>query len=653
LERRRKKEEGKRKKTLMTYPQAIEFLYSLRLFGMKLGLDNTRRLTAALGNPHHQLRFIHVAGTNGKGSTCAMLESIYRAAGVRTGLFTSPHLVSFAERIQVSRRLISREDVARLTDEIRAAMDTLGAETPPTFFEAVTVMALKYFAEQKCDLVIWETGLGGRLDATNIVTPLASVITNVQLDHQQWLGHTLPEIAREKAGIIKPGVPVVTATDDPGALAVIAEAARQQNSPLMVVTELPGSWEIALGGEHQKKNAALALAVARLLQPQISAPEQALREGLKTARWDGRLQTIRQADGRIILLDGAHNPSGAQALSAALGTMFPGRRPALILGTMADKDYGAICRWLAPTAAKIFLCPIGSDRGADPQSLADCCRQANPAAESAVCRNIADALARTAREPLVVVTGSIYFAGEAIQELGLAASDSERGLNDYGATQTLSGIRAVTFDVGGTLIEPWPSVGSVYAEVAARHGVKVAAEALDRQFALAWSAKKNFSHSLADWENLVEQTFAGLAAAPPSPALFEALYSHFATIAPWRIFDDVLPCLRELKRRGLKLGVISNWDERLRPLLRDLQLDNYFDSIVVSGETGAQKPAPKIFHAAAAQLKTPPEAILHIGDSRSEDFAGARATGLQALLLTRRQPLASLPSLKSLPALIK
>ena len=637
----------------MTYPQAIEFLYSLRLFGMKLGLDNTLRLAAAVGNPQQRLRFIHVAGTNGKGSTCAMLESIYRAAGWRVGLFTSPHLISFAERIQVGRRLISREDVARLTQEIRAAMDALGEGAHPTFFEAVTVMALKYFAEQKCDLVVWETGLGGRLDSTNIVMPLASVITNVQLDHQQWLGHTLPEIAREKAGIIKPGVPALTTTDDAGALAVIAETASQQKAPLTVVTESADSWEIGLAGEHQKRNAALALAVVRLLQPQIPASESAMREGLKTTHWEGRLQIVPQAGGRIILLDGAHNPAGAETLAAALQTSFPGRSPALILGTMADKDYAAICHVLAPAAAKIFLSPIASDRGADPQSLADCCREANAAAEVVVCRNIADALAQAATEPFVVVAGSIHFVGEAMQELGLASSESERGLNDYGATHALSGIRAVTFDVGGTLIKPWPSVGQIYAEVAARHGVLVASEDLDRQFALAWAAKKEFGYSVSDWSKLVQQTFAGLVSTPPSASLFDALYSHFATAAPWRIIDDVAPCLRELKRRGLKLGIISNWDDRLRPLLRELQLDSYFDSIVISGEAGLQKPDPRIFQAAAAQLNTPPEAILHIGDSASEDVAGARAAGLQALLLTRGKTLAFLSSLQSLPALIR
>jgi putative hydrolase of the HAD superfamily len=249
--------------------------------------------------------------------------------------------------------------------------------------------------------------------------------------------------------------------------------------------------------------------------------------------------------------------------------------------------------------------------------------------------------------------------GEAMQELGMASSDSARGLNDYGAAPFFSGIRAVTFDVGGTLIEPWPSVGGVYAEIAARHGVAVAAEALDQQFAQAWAARKNFHYALSDWSDLVQQTFSGLAQTPVSEKLFDALYRHFATAAPWRIFDDVAPCLRELKRRGLKLGLISNWDDRLRPLLRELQLDHYFDCIVISAEAGSQKPDPKIFQAAATQLGLPPEALLHVGDSASEDVAGARAAGLQTLLLIRgRAPaslrsIISLKSLQSLPALIR
>src|SRR5207247_9257479 len=224
----------------MTYPQAIKFLYDLRLFGAKPGLDPALKLAALAGNPQNQLAFIHVAGTNGKGSTCAMLESIYRESGLRVGLYTSPHLVFFGERIQVNRQPISESDITRLVSQTKTVLgdprwpdladimaksdsEANRLDSPdqpahslalglPTFFEAVTVIALRYFAEQNCQLVIWETGMEGRLDATNIVTPLASVITNVQFDHQQWLGDTIRKIALEKAGIIKPGVPVITAS---------------------------------------------------------------------------------------------------------------------------------------------------------------------------------------------------------------------------------------------------------------------------------------------------------------------------------------------------------------------------------------------------------------------------------------------------------
>src|SRR5438093_6487060 len=240
----------------MIYPEAIQFLYALRLFGLKLGLENTFKLAALAGNPQERLRFIHVAGTNGKGSTCAMLESIYRAAGLRVGLFTSPHLVSFGERIQVNRELISETEIVRLVTEMQPLLKEFPPAAHPTFFEVVTVMALRYFAEEHCDLVIWETGLGGRLDATNIVTPLASVITNIQFDHQNWLGNTLAEIAAEKAGIIKPGRPIITATDSPEALEVIARTAREKNSPLIKLEQAGGTPALRLLGEQHRLHAA-------------------------------------------------------------------------------------------------------------------------------------------------------------------------------------------------------------------------------------------------------------------------------------------------------------------------------------------------------------------------------------------------------------
>jgi dihydrofolate synthase/folylpolyglutamate synthase len=430
------------------------------LFGAKFGLENTFRLAALAGNPQDRLRFIHVAGTNGKGSTCAMLESIYRAAGLRIGLFTSPHLVSFRERIQVNRQLISEQDVVRLTEELRkqssefrlkAASGPAKAGTPnqdacPTFFEFVTAMALKFFAEQKCDLVIWETGLGGRLDATNVVTPLASVITNIQFDHQQWLGDTLEKIATEKAGVIKPGVPVITTVEEPEALAVIEKTAREKNAPLINVgqaSSLSPSQKtkkletgkmpvLPLPGEHQKTNAALALATVETLQVIIPVSAASVCTGLETVSWPGRLQLVQMQSGQKILLDGAHNVAGAKALLSALEKNFTAARRTLILGVLQDKDWRHICETLAPMAARIFTVPVASERTADARELAAACRAANPAADIAECDSLHRALEQAASDRFVVVTGSLYLVGEALELLGLSpASGDERALNEW------------------------------------------------------------------------------------------------------------------------------------------------------------------------------------------------------------------------------
>ena len=417
----------------MTYAEAIQFLYRLQMFGVNFGLETTRQLAAGAGNPQAQLRFIHVAGTNGKGSTCAMLESIYRAAGLRVGLFTSPHLVSFRERMQVNRELISETDVARLVTELQPQLKQFPADAHPTMFEVVTVLALKFFAEQKCDLVIWETGLGGRLDATNIVTPLASVITNIALDHTQWLGDTLEKIAAEKAGIIKPGVPIITAALEPEVLRVIEAAALKNNSSLTKVAE-PSTFNLqpstALPGDHQKQNAALAVATVVALQKQIPVSAEKIREGLATVNWPGRLQLIMRPSGQKILLDGAHNVAGAETLRAAL----LGAPTALILGVLADKDWPAMCNILAPLAPKIFTVPVASARTADAGELAKFFQSANPSAQVVACKNFSEALAASKDEPFVVVAGSLYLIGEALEKLGVLPSDGgERGLNEWTA----------------------------------------------------------------------------------------------------------------------------------------------------------------------------------------------------------------------------
>jgi dihydrofolate synthase / folylpolyglutamate synthase len=425
----------------MTYAAAIEFLSSLGVFGAKPGLENIRRLTAMLGSQQDKLRIIHVAGTNGKGSTCAMLESIYRAAGLRVGLFTSPHLVSFNERMQVNRVPASEDDVVRLVREIQPLLEKFPVESHPTFFEVVTAMALRQFADRQCDLVVWETGLGGRLDATNIVTPLASVITNIGLDHQQWLGDTHEQIAAEKAGIIKPGVPVITAAEPGRGLEVIAKVAHENDSLLTVIDRndargaLLDAAKIPLVGEHQRLNGAVAVATVRAVEPKIPISQEAILNGLSTVYWPGRMQLVTTAAGQQILLDGAHNIPSAQALAAAFREQFREVRPTMILGVLSDKDWRSIAEILAPLAGRLLVVPVSSHRSLAPSELASACRNANPSAAVDVCDSLAQALQLSARDPFLLITGSLYLIGEAMERLQLlpVPPSDERGLNEWNA----------------------------------------------------------------------------------------------------------------------------------------------------------------------------------------------------------------------------
>lgn len=414
----------------MTYDEALAFLHSLQLFGFQPGLETTLVLATIAGNPHERLRFIHVAGTNGKGSTCAFLESVYRTAGLKVGLYTSPHLVRFGERIQVNRVPISDADLARHVTELRALL----GEIKPTFFEFTTVLALRYFAEQQVDLVVWETGLGGRLDATNIVTPLASVITNIALDHQRVLGHTLAAIASEKAGIIKPGVPVLTATDDFDARAVIEFKARELDAPLITLGESEISnfkFQIPLLGEHQRTNAALAAATVRLLRFALPVSDEQLRAGLANVNWPGRLQLV-QRGAQMLLLDGAHNSAGIAALQRALTEHFPGKRPTLVLGMLADKDWSAMVAILAPLAARIVTAPVASERTVSAEDLRAACVATGTGRPVKAAASVAEALKLVAPDPFVLVTGSLYFLGDVMEQLGLAAArGDERALNEW------------------------------------------------------------------------------------------------------------------------------------------------------------------------------------------------------------------------------
>jgi dihydrofolate synthase/folylpolyglutamate synthase len=413
----------------MNYEEAIAYLYSLQLFGIRLGLETPRRLAQRSGNPEQKLKFIHVAGTNGKGSTCAILESIYRRSRLKVGLFTSPHLVSFRERIQIDREWIDASSVARLATDLKAIVESEPADSDgrpfaPTFFEAVTWMASVYFAEQRCDLVIWETGLGGRLDATNIVTPLASVITNIQLDHQKWLGETLEKIAGEKAGIIKSEVPIITSVLPGPARQVICQRANELAAPLFGVDQ-PGGFragELSLRGPAQQWNSALALKVVEVLQGSLPVSAEAIAEGLRRVHWAGRFQIVRK-EGRTIVLDGAHNRDGVLNLLATWEEEFPGEKPALVLGILNDKDWPAMCQLLAGLPKEVHLSQVNNERTSRPEDLARVFREGGATAAIHLHACASSALSAVRNERLVLVTGSIFFIGEAMEILGL-----ERGL---------------------------------------------------------------------------------------------------------------------------------------------------------------------------------------------------------------------------------
>jgi dihydrofolate synthase/folylpolyglutamate synthase len=345
--------------------------------------------------------------------------------------------------------MISEADVVRLVQVLRgneapdiphsALRTPRSHDACPTFFEFVTVVALQYFAEQQCDLVIWETGLGGRLDATNIVTPLASVITNVEFDHQEWLGHDLRSIAAEKAGIIKPGVPIITAAGEPEALAVIQEHSLARNSPLTWVTpaqtNLPplDTLQVRLSGWHQRMNAATALATVGVLQSQLPVSDVAIRQGLETVSWPGRLHLIERPNGQRILVDGAHNAAGAAALRAVVVQEHAKVRPVLILGILQDKDWESMCEILSPLAESILCVPVNSMRSASPVSLAEACGRTNPSINIRCFETLADALESSSAAPFVLITGSLYLVGEAMEQLqgDPEPGSGERVLNDW------------------------------------------------------------------------------------------------------------------------------------------------------------------------------------------------------------------------------
>ncbi len=426
----------------MTYPDALRFLYELRVFGQKLGLETMRLLLDRLGRPQESLRFIHLAGTNGKGSVAAMCQAVLTAAGYRSGLYTSPHLVSFRERIQVGDQLIAPDAVVELVDQLQPILaDVADVQhgRHPTFFEAVTALALCHFRQQDVECVVWETGLGGRLDATNIVTPAVAVITSIGIDHAEHLGPGLAQIAAEKCGIIKPGFPVVTCLQEPSAQEVLVSTCRERGCALTTVgTNLraepvtvaddnqavrvsgsdrsDGLYQIPLTGGEQVTNCGLA--VAALEQCGLPVTTEALARGLARTRWPGRFQLV-PGDPPVIV-DAAHNPAAIECLVQTLSRRYRGRSIGILLGVLADKSAAEMCRLLAPVAAGVCCVPVRGERATTaPELLAGHLRMAReellvttaPATTSGL------AVLRSGGYDLVVVTGSLFLAGEVLAEI--------------------------------------------------------------------------------------------------------------------------------------------------------------------------------------------------------------------------------------------
>ena len=391
----------------MNYREALTWLYATQLHGIKLGLESIRRLLCELHvePPRH---LIHVAGTNGKGSVCAIADAICRAADYRTGLFTSPHLISFRERIRVDGKTIEENDVAAGLTQIRDLVNDW--ETHPTFFEITTALALQHFEKAHCDIVVLETGMGGRLDATNVAHPSVSVITPIDFDHEKWLGHSLAEIATEKAGIIKPGVPVVSAPQLPAVEALLRKKAIECDASLQIVTAPWTKTPVALRGQHQKLNATVAVEALRAAS--IRVTDQAIARGLLTVEWPARFQIW---DERVVI-DGAHNPSGVSALVQTWIDEFGRERATIILAVLRDKNAKAMIDALTPIASRFLLPHIQSERAEPPAELAVLIKENNLEFETFA--STSEAISAATKLPQrILITGSLHFAGEAIATL--------------------------------------------------------------------------------------------------------------------------------------------------------------------------------------------------------------------------------------------
>ena len=424
----------------MNYEEALEYIHAVQWAGHKPGLSRTRTLLAALGDPHKTLRFVHVAGTNGKGSTAAMLASCLQAAGYRVGLFTSPFINRFNERIQINGEQIPDEALVQLVEQVRPAADAM--TDIPTEFEIITALGMLWFARQQCDIVVLEVGLGGTLDSTNVIDPPeCAVITALGMDHVKELGPTLADIAAAKAGILKPGSPAVSYGGVPEADAVIARVAKEQHAPLTVVDfsklRLDGGdldevtfdfdgldgVRLPLIGSYQPRNAAVAITALRVLRGRgWDIPEQAIRKGLETVKWPGRFELLRRAP--AFVLDGSHNAHGMRATVQSLRDRFPGEKFVFLLSIMADKDVDEMLDLLAPLAKRFVTVAAHTPRALPAETLAEAIRTRSIPTEAApgIEEGVARAVELGGQGP-VCALGTLYFSGEvreAFQKLTLS-----------------------------------------------------------------------------------------------------------------------------------------------------------------------------------------------------------------------------------------
>ena len=402
----------------------LSYLFSLEHFGIKFGLENITAIVERLGRPDRTFKSVHVAGTNGKGSVTAMVDAALRAAGHRTARYTSPHLTDLSERFVIGGRPVAHDTLVCAVATVRDVVEslrfdgTLGVQ--PTFFEVTTAVAFELFRRAEVEIAVLEVGLGGRLDATNIVSPVVTAITSIALDHQLYLGSTLAEIAFEKAGIIKAGVPVVVGPVDPESLSVIARVANERGATLIRATPADAApFTLGLHGDHQRANAGVAVRLLEQLTARgVGVPSDAVARGLANPEWPGRLDQRRLPDGRELLLDAAHNPAGAAALASYL-TAESQRRP-LVFAAMRDKDIDGMFRILLPAIGAAVMTRASNPRSADPGMLADSARTIAPALPIAIEPSSTDALAAVWRmSPRIVVAGSIFLLGDVMRQLGL------------------------------------------------------------------------------------------------------------------------------------------------------------------------------------------------------------------------------------------